>query len=108
MGNVQVQYKQRRDGNEAGTEVTDPKDFFKMLLGDQQSWQATKALYEEMPADKQAAFKAAFGGAEVFSHQVTAAAWLTEIEDEEDDLQEAYQKVKTVMASCPSASQSTL
>ena len=27
MGNVQVQYKQRRGANEAGTDITDPKEY---------------------------------------------------------------------------------
>ena len=34
MGNVQVQYKQRRGANEPGTEVTDPKDWFEHFIED--------------------------------------------------------------------------
>ena len=32
MGNVQVQYKQRRGANEAGSDITDPKDYLTELL----------------------------------------------------------------------------
>ena len=34
MGNVQVQYKQRRGANEAGDDITDPVDYLRMLLGE--------------------------------------------------------------------------
>ena len=34
MGNVQVQYKQRRGAHEAGEEVTDPGEYLRMLLSE--------------------------------------------------------------------------
>ena len=53
MGNVQVQYKQRRGANEAGTEVTDPKDFFTELLSDEQGkFDDFKTAYDGLDADK--------------------------------------------------------
>ena len=52
MGNVQVEYKQRRDGHEPGSKVENPKDFLQRLFGDQDSWNVSKALFDQMPADK--------------------------------------------------------
>ena len=34
MGNVQVQYKQRRGANEPGSAVNDPKDWFEHFMED--------------------------------------------------------------------------
>ncbi len=108
MGNVQVQYKQRRDGNTAGAEVTDPKDFIKMLFGDQAAFNNTKKMFDEMPADKQQAFKDVFGGDNVCESFQEAGMWLTENEDDDDVLAEVMNKLKAVMASCPTASSDTL
>ena len=86
MGNVQVQYKQRRDGNAAGSAVTAPLDFMKNLFGDQDAWNNTTKLFAEMPPEKQAAFKAVFGSDDVIGNFQTAGMWITENEEEDDVL----------------------
>ena len=49
MGNVQVQYKQRRGANEAGDDITDPAHYIKELLVE--DYNSTKALYDSLPAE---------------------------------------------------------
>ena len=108
MGNVQVQYKQRRDGNAAGTEVKTPLDYMKMLFGDQDAWNNTTKMFAEMPADKQNEFKAVFGSDDVIGNFQTAGMWITENEEEEDVLQETMEKLQAIMKSCPPASSDVL
>ena len=89
MGNVHVEYKQRRDGNEPGTKVENPKDFLQRLFGDQDSWNVSKALFDQMPADKKSEFLSAFDGEAVMDHHVTAASWIALNEDDDDALEAA-------------------
>ena len=104
MGNVHVEYKQRRDGNEPGTKVENPKDFLQRLFGDQDSWNVSKALFDQMPADKKSEFLSAFDGEAVMDHHVTAASWIALNEDDDDALEAAATKIKQVMAQCPNVS----
>ena len=49
MGNVQVQYKQRRGANEAGDDITNPLDYLRELLCE--DYNSTKALYDGLSDD---------------------------------------------------------
>ena len=98
MGNVKVQYKQKRDGNEAGAEITDPKEFFKMMFEEEDQYAKTKAAFSQMPADKQAEFKAVFGETDVLESHADANNWILLVEADDDEFQEPYEKIKAIMS----------
>ena len=81
MGNVQVQYKQRRGANEAGSEVTNPLDYLRMLL--QEDYDATKALYDGLPDEHKDAFRSFFEGEDVLESSTSAEFWLNTYEEDE-------------------------
>ena len=58
MGNLEVNYKQRRGSNEAGTEITDPLDFFREFL--ENNFNDFKPRYDSLPADKKAELRRIF------------------------------------------------
>ena len=100
MGNVQVQYKQRRGANEAGTEVTDPKDFFTELLSDEQGkFDDFKTAYDGLDADKQAELKSFFDDDDVMQSKQRFTMWLNENESDSGYLGEVKGKVETFCAS---------
>ena len=76
MGNVQVQYKQRRGANEPGTVITDPKDWFEAFIEDE--FDNFKPMYEQLPQDKKNTFKEIFDGADVMNSKVSFNMWFNE------------------------------
>ena len=60
MGNVKVQYKQRRGGDEAGAEIDDAQAFFAEILNTQ--FNNTKAMYEGLDDEMKQAFLDIFNG----------------------------------------------
>ena len=99
MGNVQVQYKQRRGANEAGTDVTDPKDFFTEMLSDEQGkFDGLKAAYDGLDADKQDTFKSFFDGDDVMQSKQRFSMWLNENESDSGYLGEVKGKVEEFCA----------
>ena len=77
-----------------------------MLLAD--SYAQSQTMFNALPADKQAAFKAVFDGTDVMGTSQNAGMWLAENEDDEDALAEAMNKIKSIMASCPNSDQDVI
>ena len=88
MGNVQVQYKQRRGANEAGDDITDPAHYIKELLVE--DYNSTKALYDSLPAEHQTTFKSFFDDEDVLESKACAEMWMNTNEEDPDTLNAAY------------------
>ena len=87
MGNVQVQYKQRRGANEPGSEVTDPKDWFEHFI--EEKFDEFKPMYDQLPEDKKATFKAIFDDADVMMAKTSFNMWFNESSDDADYMAES-------------------
>ena len=96
MGNVQVQYKQRRGANEPGTEVTDPKDWFEHFIEDK--FAEFKPQYDQLPDDKKNQFKQIFDDSDVMMAQTSFNMWFNENSDDADYMAEAKNKLMAFMA----------
>ena len=96
MGNVQVQYKQRRGANEPGSNITDPKDWFEAFQEDH--FDNFKPLFDQLPDDKKNTFKEIFDGSDVMSNKTSFSMWLNESSDDAEYLAEAKGKVEAFMA----------
>ena len=70
MGNVQVHYREQRGTHEAGTEITDAKDFFEEII--QTRYAELKAIYDGANDDQKAAIDAIFEGHDFFLSQSSA------------------------------------
>ena len=81
MGNVQVQYKQRRGANEAGADITDPKEYLTELL--MADFATTKGIYDALDDDQKAQFRAFFGEDEdPLESDCAAEMWMTANEED--------------------------
>ena len=82
-----MQYKQRRGANEPGTDVTNPKDWFELFLEDH--FDNFKPMYDALPGDKQAEFKAIFDDSDVMSNKTSFNMWFNESSDDDAYMAEA-------------------
>ena len=96
MGNVQVQYKQRRGANEPGSTVNDPKDWFEHFLEDH--YDNFQPMYNALPDDKKNTFKAIFDDTDVMNNKTSLSMWLNENSDDADFMAECKTKVEAFMA----------
>ena len=96
MGSVQVEYKHRRGANEAGTTVTNPKDWFTELITQQEHWTNVKNLYDNN-AEAREQIDSILEDPKVMENQTQAGMWLNENEDEHSYLQEKMDAIKQVM-----------
>ena len=103
MGNVQVQYKQRRGANEAGTEITNPLEYLRELLDS--DFDATKALYDGLSEEHQTQFKSFFEGDDIMESKAGAEMWLNTNEEDEETIGAAYNGVKGLIAQLQAAGQ---
>ena len=70
---MKVAYKAQRAGNNAGDEITDPKDFFEEVFHGSPA--EYKVFYDNLPGEKQQEFLAIFDGLNVWAAG-TGASWL--------------------------------
>ena len=96
MGNVVIEWKKRRDGNERG-----PKEYLKELIGEEKKWNVSKARFDQMPSDKKSELLDAFNDRTIMDHHTNGATWIAYNEDDESVLEATASKVKSVIASCP-------
>ena len=69
MGNTVVIWnKNKRDGNVAGSEITDHLDWLKAKFGGQVAYNHTMKHFDLMPRDKQAKLREVFGSDDVFGN----------------------------------------
>ena len=92
MGNVQVQYKQRRGANEAGEDITDPVDYLKELLIE--DYNTTKGLYDSLPDDQKTQFRSFFDDEDVLESKTCAEMWMNTYEEDMDTINTSFQGVK--------------
>ena len=65
MGQIQAVYKHRRDANEAGTEITDPKDWFENII--LYKFDDMKPRYDALPDEKKTVLKGIFDDMDVMA-----------------------------------------
>ena len=95
MGAVSVKYKARRGANEAGSDVTDPIDFFENLLENQ--FDSYKPMYDSLDDDKKSAFKAIFDDSDVMQNRSTFQMWLNECDNDSELLGQAKDQLESFM-----------
>ena len=91
MGNqagkpIRTVYEAKRGTHEAGSEITDPKDFFEDIINNQ--FNDVKALFDAADPDTQSQVADIFGE-NIFANQSAATMWFDENSEEPDDLQRA-------------------
>ena len=93
MGNVEVQYKPRRGANAAGTEVTNPKDWWTHICNE--DFDKVKAAFDAATPEQRAAVLAAMDGAdeETLRSAPSLEMWVNENEDDEEFMRDAMEKV---------------
>ena len=98
MGNVNMKYKATRGSHDAGTEINNGEDFFKVFR--ESYFAELKPRYDQMDQAKKDQFMAIFGGMDVMRDQNSILGWINENEDDEDTMDAAMNQVKAFMASC--------
>ena len=96
MGNVQVHYREQRGTHEAGSAITDPKDFFEELINGPK-YAELKAMYDGSSAEQKAQIDAIFDGADMFLSQSSAQMWYEEAQEEPETLQTCMEAVKPML-----------
>ena len=96
MGNVQVQYKQRRGANEPGSEVTDPKDWFENIIEEQ--FDAMKPMYDALPGDKKSSFQSIFDDTDVMNSKASFQMWFNENSEDTEYMGQAKSQLQAFMS----------
>ena len=93
---VTIKYRPSAAGNpNVGQEVTNAKDFFQELFGDEGRWMLTKEVYDSYPSVKEA-IDSALGGPDVMSDFGFARTYAQNTS--ESQKQQAMAKIKQAMA----------
>lgn len=86
-----------RGGVMAGTEVTDPLDFFKAIQ-QPEKFDEVQAFFDKCNKVEQAAIVKIFDGDNIFANRQSFGMWLMENEDEEHIMADAMDDLKTAFA----------
>ena len=84
MGNVQVQYREARGTKPAGSEITDPVEWFDELFGHKYRDMCT--LFNGADQATKDQILEVFDGENVFRNHSSATMWYDRVREEPDDL----------------------
>ena len=79
-----MRYKEDRGTHEAGSMITDPRDFFDELINN--SFGDVKELHDNADADTQGQIHEIFNGENIFVSLENAQLWFDEVREEESEL----------------------
>ena len=95
MGSVQVKYNQSRGSHDAGSDITDPQEFFQAVF--ETDYERYQSQYNGLSAKKKAELNKIFGGVAVMENSAMAGFWKTE-NSSEAALRAAMEKVRAFRA----------